>query len=253
LYAASRRYWTTVSPTIDGVLGGLGYLHGADVESSWSFLTGIRKDLSPVANISTNAGSPSLPDAYFCTGVPASKAVSIEVGAGIGRVTEHLLARVTGTHHLVEPDARYCDTARKNLAAAPHLAGHAVTVHQSGIEDMDWESLGRGSIHLVWCQWVLIYLTNPDLLRFLKAARRLLAPTGILILKESVVLGDRAADYDAEDASVTRNASTYVQLFDRAGLRVVRMQRDTSLPEQLYPVFFFALAPKRTKDRKPQQ
>ena len=61
---------------------------------------------------------------------------------------------------------------------------------------------------VVWCQWCLLYMTDADLVAFLKRSQAALRSGGAIVVKENVCNdGDGGVpdiSFDAEDSSVTR-------------------------------------------------
>lgn len=76
----------------------------------------------------------------------------------------------------------------------------------------------------VWVQWAALYLTDRDLLLFLKATASHLEKTddgrsGLLFVKENVCPGQFLVD--TQDHSVMRTCEQFEALFEAAGLVVV--------------------------------
>jgi len=100
-YAQGEGYWKEASPDDDGVLGGLAYVHPADVRESGQFLDLLRTTC----------------------GVGGGRV--LDCGAGVGRVSEHLLARFFSRLDLLEQDRKMLETARDRLARAGMCAATA--------------------------------------------------------------------------------------------------------------------------------
>lgn len=83
----------------------------------------------------------------------------VDCGAGIGRVTEHLLLPLFDHVDMIEQSAAHVEEARRRLASHPHMRHFVVDGLQSAsppVSDYD----------LVWIQWVVGYLTDDDLVAF---------------------------------------------------------------------------------------
>ena len=93
---------------------------------------------------------------------------------------------------------------------------------------------------IIWIQWVLCYLTDEDIVAFLKRCGTALTDHGIIVMKENVCEGNTFV-LDKDDASVTRSLSYWLSLIEDAGLRVVRQEVQTNFPEELFPVPMLAL------------
>lgn len=94
-YLNALSYWNKVEPTVNGMLGGYGDLTKRDVEGSREFLDYIWK-IRPTLG----------------------RTCAVDCGAGIGRVTKHLLLPLFDMVHLLEPSAPL-------LAQAPSYIGPA--------------------------------------------------------------------------------------------------------------------------------
>merc|ERR1712129_329835 len=92
------------------------------------------------------------------------------------------------------------------------------------------------------------YLTDADLVRYLKRCRRALnKPGGFIFVKENVMpkSSNRLGfEIDADDNGLTRSDERYRSLFSRAGLDLVCSIRQSSWPSDLYPVQMYVLRPR---------
>ncbi len=95
---------------------------------------------------------------------------------------------------------------------------------------------------LIWIQWTVIYLTDADLVAFLKRCAEALVPGGFIVLKENTCENETFV-VDVEDASLTRSISYWRQLIFQAGLRIVREQWQHDFPQDIFPVPMLALQP----------
>lgn len=114
----------------------------------------------------------------------------------------------------------------------------------------------------IWVQWACLYLTDgaivraatykaalahvtkhtpDDLVAFFKRCHAGLKPGGVLFVKENVC--KEGFEVDEEDSSVTRSHEYMLQLFKRAGLRVLYAGLQKGFPRQLYKVRMYALQP----------
>lgn len=55
---------------------------------------------------------------------------------------------------------------------------------------------------VIWVQWVLLYLTDKDLIEFLKRCKAALAENGVIVVKENCT--DKGFVLDTSDCSITR-------------------------------------------------
>ena len=102
----------------------------------------------------------------------------------------------------------------------------------------------EGSLYAaVWVQWVLIFLTDDDLVSFLSRCARALQPGGWILAKESVAREANGIYVDRSDASITRTDRHFRRLFDAAGLRVAHAEMQPGLPRVVFPVCMYGLRP----------
>lgn len=132
-YGKSTKYWENQSASIDGMLGGLGDLDGLDVETSRGFLEHV------------------LPES-------ATNGIALDCGAGIGRVTRHLLLPMFGRVDMLEQNEAYIDKSAVFLRDAHPT--HTVDLRIcTGMQDFTSNSAGEGvslvgRYSLIWIQYV---------------------------------------------------------------------------------------------------
>lgn len=123
---------------------------------------------------------------------------ALELGAGIGRVTKGVLMDFCGHIHLVD-FKKFLQEAKKSLPRA----GCRFTFHHSSMQKFQ---IKVNTFDLIWCQWLLMYLTDADAVGLLKRASAGLADDGLFIVKENVPEAKRTQFEDAEDRTWTRKA-----------------------------------------------
>jgi len=196
-----------------GVLGGQQHVHDADVAESEAFLDRLLAGAHP----------------------RATAGVALDAGAGVGRVTQALLARrFAAGVDVLEPSSRLLSAARARLAGAPC----PVAFYAAGLQDF---AFPPGRYSCVWLQWVVGTQLDADLVPLLAAAGAALAPGGVIVVKDNVARG--AAWYDDEDSYVCRGEAYFRAVFAAAGLRVVASEEQREWDRELQRVAFFALAP----------
>lgn len=211
-YENAKKYWATIKPDVDGMLGGLSCVNFVDIQFSKQFLTQVFKT------------KPSPGRTYAC-----------DCGAGIGRITKNLLLQFFDTIDLVEQDTQFCEKARTSLEKSGHLG----KVYNQGLQDFEPE---RERYDVVWIQWVLGHLKNDHFIYFFRRVIQSLRKNGMIIVKENMTSADKV-EFDDKDFSVTRPLSEFKGLLAEAGLRIVREIRQNNFPKGLYPVYMFALRP----------
>jgi protein N-terminal methyltransferase len=208
-YGKAMEYWSGQDASINGVLGGFGDLHPTDLAGSELFLNQL---IIP----STGRG--------------------VDCGAGVGRISQFLLSKKLATIDLIEPCSKLLEKAKTELPR---------TLKTSQIGNFECTPLQswrpeENRYHIMWHQWVLLYLTDDDCVAYLERCKRALAEGGYICIKENVALkGTFLVDND--DNSVTRTLEQYKDLFARAGLRIVSQVRQGRWPTHLFPVLMWAL------------
>lgn len=207
-YKDADSYWKGIASDIDGMLGGLEQVHAPDIRDSQIFL-------------SKQTAKPT----YAC-----------DCGAGIGRVSKHLLLPHFDRVDLVEQNKEFLTQAQSTYLTPDELrrVGEVLAV---GLQD--FMPVAK-RYDVIWCQWVLSHLTDQDLVLFLKRAQRGLAEGGVICVKENVV--ERGSYVvDQMDSSVTRSEGVFEKLFKEAGLTVTKKQLQTGFPSGLFGVWMWSL------------
>jgi galactose mutarotase-like enzyme len=225
---AATYYNEHCPPTIDGVLGGFASITDLDLAGSLEFVRELEVDRPAFSELtSPTAVLPGSPLLRAC-----------ECGAGLGRVTKGLLSKLQSIRNfdLVESSSAL-------LAAAPDYLGDDIAgkCRYFCIGLQDWQPAPR-TYSVIWIQWVLSYLTDTDIVAFLRRCGAALAEDGIMVLKENAC-ADTDFEVDLDDASVTRSSRYWKVLFRRAGLRIVHEKMQDGLPSDIYPVPMLALEP----------
>lgn len=216
-YEKSAEFWEASNVSLDGVLDGRPETSAPDLKESAAFLQLLRKS-----------------DPYSGSDDPVC-AAALDCGAGIGRVTEGLLIHHCGAVDLLEPCAKLLKEARRRLDGC-HRAAHFL---QGSLQDLP---ALPDTYDLFWIQWVLLYLTDQDLVAMLHRLRAALRPDGVIVVKENCLMGSRRTGMvDKRDASLTRSDSQFRQLFDKAGFTVCQSAQQQDWPDSLLPVMMYAL------------
>jgi len=210
-YNDAAKYWEKVDSTVNGMLGGFGKISEVDIEASNKLLKFLFK----------MEGGPSNCKALDC-------------GAGIGRITKHLLAKHFSAVDLVEQNKIFLEKAKENLKNCVHKIDK---LYCCGLQNFLPE---KSYYDVIWCQWVLGHLTDAHLVQFFERCLDGLKPNGVLVVKENLTSSDEV-EKDEEDSSVTRPENLLKQLFERAGMEIIRELNQQKMPQGLYPVKMFAL------------
>ncbi|KAH8171444.1 adoMet dependent proline di-methyltransferase domain-containing protein [Sarocladium implicatum] len=215
------QYWQGASADVAGMLGGVTNIKGfssvsrIDLQGSRTFLArlgiGLKSDRKTVK-------------------------VALDAGAGIGRITENLLLKVASEVDVVEPVEKLTDA----IKGKPGVRN----IFNVGLEN--WRPGEDAAYDLIWTQWCLCYLTEEQIVDYLKVCKDALSSTGVIVVKENLsTTGDNF--FDETDSSTTREDEKYQSLFKKAGLRLIKNEPQRGLPEtpgrRLFPVRMYALRP----------
>ncbi|KAJ6632763.1 Alpha N-terminal protein methyltransferase 1 [Pseudolycoriella hygida] len=211
-YKDAQQYWQTVPATVDGMLGGFSNINFTDIRGSQDFLKEIFK-MKPSPN----------------------KNIALDCGAGIGRVSKHLLIPIFNTVDIVEQDEHFANSVKEYVGNSAKLG----TIFNEGLQEFHPKS---ARYDVIWCQWVLGHLTNDDFVEFFERCGKALSKHGIIIVKENVTSTENV-DIDDVDSSVTRPLGMMKALLAQSGLRIVKMVRQHNFPSGIFPVYMFALRP----------
>ncbi|KAF5381104.1 hypothetical protein D9615_003998 [Tricholomella constricta] len=267
-------YWKTQPASYDGVLGGYGTgtLPRIDSLGSRLFLLHLYPELSTVPS-SFRPLEPKVP--------PRTRA--LDVGAGIGRVTSDVLLPLVSDVTLLEPVDPFVHEAlaraRASTNTEPPPRGQrrwkgiadqtkSVTILQGTLQEFDplnphrvtfldrvgyqpprpTDDVNMG-FDIIWCQWCLGHLSDPDLVAFLRrshaALREMEKGRSLIVVKENLCQdlddGSACTLFDEQDSSLTRSDKAWKNIFDQAGLRLVSEQVQEGLPEGLYVVKMYGL------------
>ncbi|EDN10403.1 predicted protein [Histoplasma mississippiense (nom. inval.)] len=164
--------------------------------------------------------------------------LGVDCGAGIGRVTEGFLSRICETVDIVEPVEKFVDVLKRGKS---YQDGKIGDIYITGIQS--WTPTKR--YDLIWTQWCTNHLTDVQLVEYLVRCKGALSERGLLILKENTN-SDTANDYyDAVDSTVTRTENKFLKLISEAGLKVLRSEEQSGMPQRLHllPIRLWALRP----------
>lgn len=209
---------------------------------------------------------------------------ALDVGAGIGRVTADVLLHLCSDVVLVEPVDSFVqevlERARNSANLGVHtcrpknawkgIADHtkSVSVFQGTLQDFNpmrphstrfVDHFGYQparpaddvdlTFDVIWCQWCLGHLSDPELVAFLKrchvALRDKQSGRSLIVIKENIcqdsVDGLPCSVFDNQDSSVTRSDQAWKCIFKQSSLRLVKEKVQEGLPEELYVVKMYGL------------
>lgn len=210
-YSQGKAYWETIPATIDGMLGGYSEISSIDIHSSNRLLKHFRQDKA----------------------APLGRQRAPDCGAGIGRITKHLLLPLFDAVDMVEQNQAFLDQARTYIG---HGSERVENLFCQGLQDFAPE---EGYYDVIWCQWVTGHLTDVDLVLFVQRCLQGLRDNGIFVIKDNIT--QDSVDVDNRDGSITRPRNLFLQLFEKAGARVLADRKQYRFPKGLYEVRTFAL------------
>lgn len=222
-HAESLKYWNSVPATTGSMLGEFPSVSRIDLQGSKTFLAKIRRLIPGVQS-----------EGKFHQGV--------DCGAGVGRVTEGFLSHVCDVVDAVEPVAKFTQVMKDSQLKRDGILG---TIYTRGLENWTPEK----KYDLIWVQWCVGHLTDSQLIDYTVRCRKALTETGLMVLKENLSTHFSGQDmYDSEDSSVTRTDAKFRQVFEAAGMEIVKSELQKGFPPSfnLLPVQFYALRPKTT-------
>jgi protein N-terminal methyltransferase len=202
-------YWSGQPATFSGMLAGFVHLHNPDIRWSESVLR-----------------------RYFAPGASASCA---DVACGIGRCSVSLLCRYFGRITLVEPVARFL------AQAAATVAERGVEVRTCECGAQDWEI--DEDFDCFWLQWVLLFLTDVDCVRFLRKCKERLRLGGIIFVKENLALSPDTdcALWCPDDHSLSRTREQLAELIAAAELVVDFEGEQLDWDQTMLPLYCYVL------------
>lgn len=219
-YNDAIEYWLSVPASVNGVLGGFGEqspVPKADIIGSGTFLRKLQTRMECPADYHK---------------------LTIDMGAGIGRITRDLLWKFSDECDLLEPVEPFLAQMQKELVPVQQK-GKLGQVFPVGMQEWECPPQKAGRYWLVWCQWCVGQLPDEELVRFWIKCREALMPNGTIVVKENIAPVEDV--FDATDLSVTRTDAKFRELFQAAGLKLIALDIQRGLPRELYPVRMYCL------------
>ena len=99
---------------------------------------------------------------------------------------------------LVEPNERLLEEAKRQVPTAKRFI----------LAPLEHFEPSEQCYDVIWAQWVLLYLTDEDLVAFLERCKRGLLGDGVIFVKENVVTEGQWM-VDREDNSISRTDAMY--------------------------------------------
>ncbi|XP_067931326.1 N-terminal Xaa-Pro-Lys N-methyltransferase 1-like [Watersipora subatra] len=201
-YTDALTYWSSIPPTVDGMLGGLEYITKTDVSGSTVFLTEVMN--------SEQIGRSRV----------------LDCGAGIGRVTKNLLLPLFDIVDLLEVNPKFLAEAPAYIGAEKDRVGEYIC---KGMQDFT----PSHTYDVIWCQWVVGHLTDRHLSEFLQRCKKALNKNGIICIKDNVA---NYGLFDKTDSSLMRSLKETKEVIEDAGLTIIKEEMQQGFPPDIYDV-----------------
>ncbi|KAF6014531.1 hypothetical protein HII12_001355 [Brettanomyces bruxellensis] len=140
-YDDAIKYWSSIEPSINGVLGGYGdttNVPRVDIVGSLIFYRRVKTKFLKTSE-ETKYG--------------------IDFGAGIGRVTKNLLSNICDQVDLLEPVENFVVKMNEELRVLK-AQGKIGEILQISMQN--WVPKKTHKYHLLWCQWCCGHITDDD-------------------------------------------------------------------------------------------
>ncbi|OAF70292.1 hypothetical protein A3Q56_01936 [Intoshia linei] len=224
-YKNSANYWMNNTADVSTMLGGIDYISENDILQSKEILDQFIRNKKIKCNR------------------------ALDVGSGIGRITKNLLINYFKKVDLVDISEKFLNQAKSELSSNVKFGNTFCSSLVNFHPQIDY-------YNVIWCQWILSYLTNQDLIQFLQRCKEAIQPGGYIFVKENVLNGDNEMDtisycneveltdnYDKTDGCLTRSITLFKKFFEKANLHLVKYEKQLNFPKNLYPVYTFILRP----------
>lgn len=140
---SSKEYWATISPTVNGMLGGFGSVSNLDIQTSKAFLQKL-----------------------FVSEPRPGRDHALDCGAGIGRISKHLLLPLFDRVDMLEQCERFVQKAKEYIG--PRLFRKVGNIFAVGLEEFASDGT---TYDVIWIQWVVAYVDDDALVEFLKTCK----------------------------------------------------------------------------------
>lgn len=227
-YKVDEAYWQEKQANNDEMTGGNDYIHSCDIVESNEFIQ-LMKNNEPQLELDRKNFR------------------ALDVGSGIGRVTQNVLLQHAHWVDLLERNKNFLEIAKEKLKSQG-LSHEGLffqcNLHNFPIQNFcDAHPILKGNISpfydVIWIQWVSMYLTDDDFLGLLSKLSNLLKPKGVIVVKESI---SDELEIDKIDRSTTRTTKLFESIFEKLPhMYIVHSCAQKVFPEEYFGVHFWAL------------
>jgi protein N-terminal methyltransferase len=157
---------------------------------------------------------------------------------------QHVLIKLFDKVDLLEPTTNLIKQAKDALE--PNYKEKIGHYYQTSMIEFIFEE----KYDLIWFQWVVGHLTDRDFIDLMKKCALSLTDIGVIVLKENFASAGYSFYLDKEDHTVMRSKDYFLQLFDKAGLEVITIEKFENFPKDLLSVYKICLRPLRKASKK---
>lgn len=111
-------------------------------------------------------GSRAFLEKLFQSENPPNRTYALDCGAGIGRVTKHLLADIFDYVDILEQNPLFLEEAKSYIG--PEFAHKIREYFPVAVQNFQPE---ENKYDVIWAQWIMEYLTDEHVIHFLKVCK----------------------------------------------------------------------------------
>lgn len=227
-YDQGRKYWSNIESTVNGMLGGFSDLSDTDIKSSRKFLNqfftplnnGHNQDVKEIKNQEKKKNKENKKS-------EKREKRALDCGSGIGRVTKLLLIDYFDKIDLLDVTQSFLDQSKSYFGEDIFNSKIGYCFCNYIHKFKPYEKI---KYDLIWCQWVTGHLTDDHFVDFLKLAKLLLKPNGVIVIKDNHT-SSNSVDNDIKDSSVVRPQWLFKSIFKQADLEVISERRQYNFPK----------------------
>lgn len=209
-YSQAKKRWHNAQATLTGIMDGFENVHDIDVANSCDILDDLIKNKLITPN-------------YV-----------MDCGAGIGRISQHVLNKYFSSIDLLEQDKKFVEFCQENFKNQPKIKD----IYQDSLQNFQFKK----SYDVVWIQWCLEHLTDLDVIAFLQKARKNLKDDGVIVIKGNLMENYEEENYiDIKKGDIIRSFKAFEDIFKKCELKIIATSKIKDWSQDLMPVMSFVL------------
>jgi len=208
LYNQSKKRWHKAEASLTGIMDGFESVNDFDVADSCKILENL---------ITTKQIEPN----YI-----------IDCAAGIGRVSQYVLTKYFSQIDIFERDQKFVNYCKNNFAQNSKIK----EISCNSLQDFQFNKL----YDVIWVQWCLQDLQDDDLAAFLIRCKNSLTTSGVIIVKENIMLYE-GRYLDVDNGCEFRSNKDLRDIFTQCNLQIMQEGRIDNWPTTLLPIATFVL------------